>query len=632
MNMQLITTLLIVFPLLGFLTVGLFSKQLAPKFAGIGASTIIFVNFILAVFLFLDIQASNQPINTLLFDWIRFGDVSIPFALTVDQLSALMILIINGVGFLIHIYSIGYMHDDSGSNRFFAYMNLFIFFMNILVLSSNYLMLFIGWEGVGLCSYLLIGFWFKDHANNDAAKKAFIVNRIGDLGFLVAIILIFINFHTLTISEVVAQSALLASGNLMLLAITIGLFIGAVGKSAQLPLFTWLPDAMAGPTPISALIHAATMVTAGIYLVARSSVMFVLSPVTMDIILVVGVATAIVGSLIAIYQTDIKKVLAYSTVSQLGFLFMALGLGSFSGAMFHLTTHAFFKALLFLAAGSVIHALSGEQDIRNMGGLRKKIPFTFALFIVGTIAISGIPPFAGFFSKEMILTAAYENSMFMGVVATVISLLTTIYMFRLLFVVFYKPESEAVKANHHVHESPNVMLVPMAVLAVLSMIGGYMQFPKLLPVIEDFDQFLTPVFSNALSLGGHEEHHLGLATELSILILPLLIIALLIVLSYKRFVNGNKLEDKKGLEALFANKFYFDEIYDFLFVRPISWLSGFFREVVDQSIINRFINGIGNGTVFIGKNLRYLQTGNAGFYMLIMVFSVIVLLFLNLIY
>lgn len=632
MNMQLITTLLIVFPLLGFLTVGLFSKQIAPKVAGIGASTVIFVNFILAILLFLDVQASNQPINTLLFDWIKFGDVSIPFALTVDQLSALMILIINGVGFLIHIYSIGYMHDDSGSNRFFAYMNLFIFFMNILVLSSNYLMLFIGWEGVGLCSYLLIGFWFKDHANNDAAKKAFIVNRIGDLGFLIAIILIFINFHTLTISEVVAQSALLSSGNLMLLAITIGLFIGAVGKSAQLPLFTWLPDAMAGPTPISALIHAATMVTAGIYLVARSSVLFVLSPVTMDIILVVGIATAIVGSLIAIYQTDIKKVLAYSTVSQLGFLFMALGLGSFSGAMFHLTTHAFFKALLFLAAGSVIHALSGEQDIRNMGGLRKKIPFTFALFIVGTIAISGIPPFAGFFSKEMILTAAYENSMFMGVVATVISLLTTIYMFRLLFVVFYKPESAAVKANHHVHESPNVMLVPMAVLAVLSMIGGYMQFPKLLPVIEGFDHFLSPVFSNALSLAGHEEHHLGLSTELAILIVPLLIIGLLIILSYKRFVNSNQLEDKTGLESIFANKFYFDELYDFLFVRPISWLSGFFREVIDQSIINRFINGIGNGTVFIGKNLRYLQTGNAGFYMLIMVFSVIVLLFLNLIF
>ena len=340
--------------------------------SGVLASAVVFINLVLSGVLFVYVSSSNATVETTLFDWIKFGDISIPFALSVDRLSALMLLIVNGVGLLIHIYSIGYMKEDEGVNRFFSYLNLFVFFMLILVLSSNYLVLFIGWEGVGLCSYLLIGFWYKDHANNDAAKKAFIMNRIGDLGFLLGIFILFSTFHTLNISEIATKASLLPSGDMTLTLITLCLFIGATGKSAQLPLLTWLPDAMAGPTPVSALIHAATMVTAGIYLVARSSVMFVLSPLTMNIILIVGAATALVGGLIAIYQNDIKKILAYSTVSQLGFLFMALGLGSFSGAMFHLTTHAFFKALLFLAAGSVIHALSNEQDIRHMGGLRRR--------------------------------------------------------------------------------------------------------------------------------------------------------------------------------------------------------------------------------------------------------------------
>ncbi|MFZ4456162.1 MAG: NADH-quinone oxidoreductase subunit L [Bacteroidales bacterium] len=631
--MQQISILLLLFPFLGFLLTGLFSKQIGKSNSGIVASAAVFVNFILASILFWFVSTTNQKVEVELFDWIKFADVSIPFALTIDRLSALMLMIINGVGMLIHIYSIGYMKGDEGENRFFAYLNLFVFFMLILVLSSSFLMLFIGWEGVGLCSYLLIGFWYKDHLNNDAAKKAFIINRIGDLGFLIAMFMIFKTFHTLTISEVLAQAASMPSGNEILLFITIGLFIGAVGKSAQLPLFTWLPDAMAGPTPVSALIHAATMVTAGIYLVARSSVLFVLSPVTMNIILVVGVATAIVGGIIAIYQTDIKKVLAYSTVSQLGFLFMALGLGSFSGAMFHLTTHAFFKALLFLAAGSVIHALSNEQDIRNMGGLRKKIPFTFALFIIGTIAISGIPPFAGFFSKEMILTAAYEHGLVMGMIATFISLLTTIYMFRLLFVVFFKPESKAVTANHHIHESPKVMLLPMSVLAVLSVVAGTIQMPKLFSNTQLFEGYLSPVFEKATSLVHVAEVHENLQAELMILFIPLALIALLVVLSYKRFATSDKpLAEKTGIEKVFANKFYFDEIYDFCFVRPSEQLSAFFREVVDQKIINRLINGVGSTTVYLGKNLRYIQTGNVGVYMLIMVFSVIAILFFNLIF
>jgi NADH-quinone oxidoreductase subunit L len=632
-TMQLIPTLLLLFPFLGFLGISLFSKKLVGNSAGIIASTALFLNLILVFVLFNLVATTNQKIDIELFDWIRFGDISIPFALSVDRLSALMLLIINGVGLLIHIYSIGYMKGDAGANRFFSYLNLFVFFMLILVLSSNYLMLFIGWEGVGLCSYLLIGFWFKDHANNDAAKKAFIINRIGDLGFLLAIFLMFQTFHTLSISDIATQASLMPSGNNALFLITLGLFIGAVGKSAQLPLFTWLPDAMAGPTPVSALIHAATMVTAGIYLVARSSVLFVLSPVTMNIILVIGVLTAIVGGVIAIFQHDIKKILAYSTVSQLGFLFMALGLGAFSGAMFHLTTHAFFKALLFLAAGSVIHALSNEQDIRKMGGLRKKIPITFMLFLIGTIAISGIPPFAGFFSKEMILTSAYEHSLVMGIIATFISLLTTIYMFRLLFVVFYKSESEAVKANHHIHESPRVMRMPMAVLAILSAIGGTIQMPTLFSNNQLFEGYLAPIFQSSERLVPVVEHHADIQSELMILFIPLILIGLLVITMYKLFVNDKSLQtEPKGVIQLFANKFYFDEIYDFLLVRPTEKLSVFMRETIDLKVINRFVNSVGNGTLIVGKTMRYMQTGNVGVYMIVMVFSIIAILFFNLIF
>ena len=629
--MQLISILLLVFPLLGFLTIGLFQRQMNRNLSGILASVTIFINFVLAAFLFGYVTSSNQVLEVPLFDWIKFADISIPFALTIDRLSALMLMIVNGVGLLIHIYSIGYMKEDESVNRFFAYLNLFIFFMLILVLGSDYLMLFIGWEGVGLSSYLLIGFWFKDHANNNAAKKAFIMNRIGDLGFLLGIFLLFSTFKTLSISDIASKASLMPSGNMTLTIVTMCLFVGAMGKSAQIPLFTWLPDAMAGPTPVSALIHAATMVTAGIYLIARSSVLFVLSPLTMNVILVVGAVTALVGGLIAIYQNDIKKILAYSTVSQLGFLFMALGLGSFSGAMFHLTTHAFFKALLFLAAGSVIHALSGEQDIRKMGGLRSKIPFTFALFIVGTIAISGIPPFAGFFSKEVILTAAFEHGTAMGIFATCISLLTTIYMFRLLFVVFFKPAGKDFKPAHSVHESPKVMLYPMAVLAILSTVAGFVQLPKLFSETQGFDNYLAPIFAKANGLVAASEPTLSVQTEWLIFILPLCVIALLVFYSYNRFVNAKELTPATGIQKVLADKFYFDEIYDFLFVKPLGFLSDFFRQAVDQTIINGFVNAVGNGTLFAGKRLRRLQTGNVGFYLVIMVFSVIAILFFNII-
>ncbi|WP_243348889.1 NADH-quinone oxidoreductase subunit L [Parabacteroides sp. FAFU027] len=631
-TLQVLSALLFVFPLIGFLITGLLMGQKKGNESGIIASTMVLLNFVISVILFTGLNPGLPKVETLLFNWIKVADISIPFSITVDNLSALMLLIVNGVGLLIHIYSIGYMKGDDGVNRFFSYFNLFIFFMLVLVLSSNYLMLFIGWEGVGLSSYLLIGFWYKDHANNDAAKKAFIMNRIGDLGFLVGMFMIFTHFGTLTISEVATQASSIHAGDRALLLITLCLFIGATGKSAQIPLFTWLPDAMAGPTPVSALIHAATMVTAGIYLVARSSVLFVLSPVTMQIILVIGVLTAIVGGLIAIYQNDIKKVLAYSTVSQLGFMFMALGLGSFSGAMFHLTTHAFFKALLFLAAGSVIHALSDEQDIRKMGGLKKKIPLTFAVFLIGTIAISGIPPFAGFFSKEMILTAAYEHGMAMGLIATFISLLTTIYMFRLLFVVFYKQESAEVSANHHIHESPKVMTWPLVVLATLSAIAGFIQMPALFGEVRLFDNYLSPVFTSAKSLIENAEEHFSIGTEWLILIVPLALIGLLVWICYQRFAGDKAFAPVKGIQQLFAGKFYVDEIYDFLFVRPTLRTSLLTRETIDQQIINRVINNIGFITVAAGKKLRLVQTGNIGFYLIVMVLSIVAVLFYNLIF
>ena len=452
-------------PLIGFLLIAFNFKRFQGSVSGIIASSAIFVSFIISLIVFIEIYTSKQAATIQLFHWIKFNKIDISFSFLIDQLSALMLMIITGVGFLIHVYSIGYMKGDSGFNRFFAYMNLFVFFMLVLVLGSNYLIMFIGWEGVGLCSYLLIGFWFKKHENNNAAKKAFIMNRIGDLGFLLGIFLLFNTFGTLNFGGIFSQSQMFTIGNPTITAITLLLFVGAIGKSAQIPLFTWLPDAMAGPTPVSALIHAATMVTAGIYMIARSNVLFVLSPITLLIIAIVGITTALLSGGIAIFQTDIKKVLAYSTVSQLGFMFLALSVGAFTGAMFHLTTHAFFKALLFLAAGSVIHALNGEQDIRKMGGLKNKIPITFFTFLIGTIAISGIPPFSGFFSKDMILIGAFEANSIFWIIAVIVSLMTTFYMFRLLYIVFWKRSNNE---DLHAHESPKNMTIPLMILATLS--------------------------------------------------------------------------------------------------------------------------------------------------------------------
>ncbi len=622
------------FPLIGFLLISLNFRRFKGITAGVLASAMVLIPFLISLVL-LGSFLTGAPTQTVdLFSWISFNHLSIPFSFLFDRLSVLMLLIVTGVGFLIHVYSIGYMKEDAGFNRFFAYLNLFVFFMLLLVLGSNYLILFIGWEGVGLSSYLLIGFWFKNPEYNNAAKKAFIMNRIGDLGFLLALFLLIQQFGTLNFAEIFVKSSTIPVGSLTITFITLLLFAGAVGKSAQIPLFTWLPDAMAGPTPVSALIHAATMVTAGIYMVARSNLLFVLSPLTMMVISGIGIATALMAGCIAMFQNDIKKILAYSTVSQLGFMFVALGSGAFTGAMFHLTTHAFFKALLFLAAGSVIHALHGEQDIRKMGGLRDKIPVTFRLFVVGSLAIAGIPPLSGFFSKDMILLGAYHAGPVLWTLSLVAALMTTIYMFRLLFVVFWGKATVAENPNHPIHESPKSMTIPMAALALLSVVGGFLGVPHLLGGSDLIGSFLAPVFATSESFVKQSGAEVSPQTELWLMIVPLLLIFGLIYLTYIRFVKKRSIEQAEPESSFVTNliyrKFYVDELYETMVEKPVASMSTFLHDMVEIKIIDRFVNRTGVFVVRIGRNIRYIQTGNVGAYLFYMVICIILILFLNL--
>jgi NADH-quinone oxidoreductase subunit L len=622
------------FPLIGFLAIAFNFRLFKGLLSGIIASSTVFLSFIGSMILFLQLSAGQEAMTVDLFNWIHFNNLSIPFSFLVDKLSVLMLLIITGVGFLIHVYSIGYMKEDAGFNRFFAYMNLFIFFMLLLVLGSNYLVMFIGWEGVGLCSYLLIGFWFKNQDFNNAAKKAFIMNRIGDLGFLLALFMLILQFGTLNFSDIFSKSQTILVGNSTITIITMLLFAGAVGKSAQIPLFTWLPDAMAGPTPVSALIHAATMVTAGIYMIARSNILFVLAPVTMWTISLIGIATALLAGSIAIFQTDIKKILAYSTISQLGLMFVALGAGSFTAAMFHLTTHAFFKALLFLAAGSVIHALSGEQDIRKMGGLRHKIPVTFWVFFIGSLAIAGVPPFAGFFSKDAIMLGTFESSPVLWIVSVLVALMTSFYMFRLLFTVFWGKAIVSENKYHPVHESPKSMTIPMMVLAALSVFGGMIGIPQLLGGSDRIQDYLAPIFAASASILKQHPSEVNVSSELALMLVPLILIFIVIYAAYLLFAKKRlvQLEDKPRsfFENLITRKFYIDELYEIIIQQPVSRLSIFFHDVIEIKIIDRLVNNTGNMIVWAGKNIRYVQTGNVGVYLFFMVVSIITILFFNL--
>ncbi len=620
-----------VFPLIGFLINGLGRNFWSKTLVSWIGSVAILASFALSLGIFLELNGSDVKSFTVpLFDWIQVGALRIPFSFLVDPLSSIMLLIVTGIGFLIHLYSAGYMHNDGGFAKFFAYLNLFIFFMLLLVLGSNYVVLFIGWEGVGLCSYLLIGFWFTNVNYASAAKKAFIMNRIGDLGFLLAIFCIYSTFGSVEFASIFPNAALLSAGSPILILITLLLFVGAIGKSAQLPLFTWLPDAMAGPTPVSALIHAATMVTAGIYMIARSNILFTLAPLTMDIVAIVGLSTAIVAALIAVTQNDIKKVLAYSTVSQLGYMFLGLGVGAYTGAFFHVITHAFFKALLFLGAGSVIHAMHHEQDMRNMGGLKAKLPITFFTMLMGTIAISGLPPFSGFFSKDEILAKVYEHNPTLWVIGVIGAMLTAFYMFRMLFLTFWGSFRGTKEQEKHLHESPKSMTIPLVVLAIFSVFGGLIGVPEVLGGHHWLAQFLSPVlvYTKAVS---EEAVSLDHATEYVLMGVSIGAALLAISIAYVTYVSRKVLpisdaENRSILSKLSYHKFYIDEVYETLIVRPLDVLSTFFYKVIDKLGIDGLVNGAGTTTKEASKTLRLIQSGNVGFYIFMMVAGIVALL------
>ena len=585
-----------------------------------------------------------------LWQWMSVGTLRVGVDLGFDQLSMLMMLIVTGVSSVIHVYSIGYMREDQGYARYFAYLNLFVFFMLILVMAANFALMFVGWEGVGLCSYLLIGFWYQNSENASAGKKAFIVNRIGDFGFLVAMFLVFVHFDTLDFGAVLnAAPGTLVVGGAVVTAITLSLFLGCAGKSAQIPLHVWLPDAMAGPTPVSALIHAATMVTAGVYLVARTSVLFAMAPVSQAVVAAIGAATALFAASIATQQYDIKKVLAYSTVSQLGYMFLAVGVGAWTAGIFHLMTHAFFKALLFLGAGAVIHAMhealhsahrdDDPNDMRNHGGLRRSMPITWITMWIGTVAIAGVFPFAGFFSKDEIIwsSGAYGYGVLWGV-SLVAALLTAGYMTRLMVLTFHGKSRTAPEAAPHLHEVPGVMWVPLVILAALSIVGGWVQIPDALPVLPGVDTlhaWLEPVFHSATSImesrgvhvahespvGGGEAMWAGVSTVLAAIVIVLTFRAIM-----SRKVPAVDAPDPEGLAGILYNKWYIDELYDRMVIRPMLILWHGCWRIVDVGLIDGTINGIAGGARLVGWFGSLFQTGRLATYLFFFVTGVVVIL------
>ncbi|OZI06785.1 NADH-quinone oxidoreductase subunit L [Siphonobacter sp. BAB-5385] len=632
MNLALLIPLL---PFIGFLINGLGFRRIPKSLVGIIGTGAVVASFALVLSLFLNFSGEAQHIPV--YDWITVGSLNISFSFQIDQLSLIMMLIITGIGSLIHLYSIGYMHHDEGFGKFFAFLNLFVFFMLLLVMGSNYLVMFIGWEGVGLCSYLLIGFWNQNPSYGYAARKAFVMNRIGDLGFLIGIFLILNQFESLEFASVFPAAAQLSVGDQGIFWITLCLFIGAMGKSAQIPLYTWLPDAMAGPTPVSALIHAATMVTAGIYMIVRSNVLYTLAPDTLHLVAWIALITALLAASIGLFQNDIKKVLAYSTVSQLGYMFLGLGVGAYTSGFFHVMTHAFFKALLFLGAGSVIHAMSNEQDIRYMGGLRKKLPITFLTFLLGTIAISGIPPFAGFFSKDEILAHVFEHSPLMWGMAVIGSMMTAFYMFRLLFLTFFGEFRGTHEQEHHLHESPFSMTLPLIVLAILSVLGGFLNVPAVLGGSAKLSAYLDPIFaySKQVNPEAFAETHLDHSTEFMLMGVSVAGAVLAIVIAFVLYVSRKSVPapdaEITGLPKLVYHKYYIDELYDSLFVKPIQALSRVFYNVTDRLLIDRFgVEGLGNFVRGLSNEFRLLQTGTTSFYVFIMVMGIAAILMYSL--
>jgi len=630
MKPELLCALIPLFPLIGFLINGIGFRHIPKGAAGAIAVGAALASFLTTAYLFgafmgqAAFRDDAGPLVATLFNWISVGDLQINFSFQIDQLSLLMLLVVTGVGTLIHLYSIGYMKHDEGFGKFMAFLNLFVFFMLLLVMGSNYVIMFIGWEGVGLCSYLLIGFWNTNTSYNNAARKAFVMNRIGDLGFLLGIFMLINTFGTVEYIDIFKQATSLPVGDSTILIITLLLFVGAMGKSAQIPLYTWLPDAMAGPTPVSALIHAATMVTAGIYMVVRSNVLYTLAPLTLEIIGGIAIATALLAASIGLLQNDIKKVLAYSTVSQLGYMFLGLSATAYTAGMFHVVTHAFFKALLFLGAGSVIHAMSDEQDIRKMGGLRKALPITFITFLIGTIAISGLPPFAGFFSKDEILAHVFVHNKVLWALGVLGSGLTSFYMFRLLFLTFFGEFRGTEEQRHHLHESPATMTAPLVFLAILSAAGGLLN----LPGGGWLSRFLDPVFMfsrevnpTALTLElDHSTEYTLMAVSAGVALLALVVAYVMYV--SRRAVPAPETAERSLPEQVVYNKYYIDELYDTIIVRPIRGLGDALYSF-GEGLVDGVVNGVAWLVRQSSAQLRLMQSGSIGFYVLAMVVSIV---------
>lgn len=627
---------LVGFPLLGFLVNGLWyafgqmskgQKAASAKITGVIGSFFIFLSFILSLILFFNLQQlpeSSRFIEQTLFSWMQFQGFNLDFAFRVDALSSLFLLVITGVGTLIHVYSIGYMSHDEAPGKYFAYLNLFCASMLTLVLGASLPITFLGWEGVGLCSYLLIGFWYVDDEKASAGKKAFIVNRIGDLGFLIGVFILFSLFGTLSytgIEQSVSQLSFLGMTDHIqwwISAACLALFVGCTGKSAQIPLYVWLPDAMAGPTPVSALIHAATMVTSGVYLVSRLGFLFLLSPIAMEVMAWVGALTAFFAATIAIVQTDIKKVLAYSTVSQLGYMFLACGVGAFSTGVFHVITHAFFKALLFLGAGSVIHGLHEEQNIEKMGGLKSQMPQTFLVFVVGWLAICGIPPFSGFFSKDEVLWKAFSTefgSSWLWVIGALAAIMTAFYMTRLVVLTFFGEFRGSQKA----HESPSVMVYPLYGLAALSLLGGFIGIPH----FSWLEHWLSPLVPAA----AHNES-VAHSVEWGLMALSVAGAALGIFVAFKTYQNLDRAVQLKSrwakLHELLFNKWYIDELYQAVIVKPLVVLSTWIWKVVDVQILDRIVMTFGRASAWAGQTVRVIQTGSLQMYGVMLVLGILI--------
>ena len=621
--MEKLLLVILLFPLLGAGLNLLFGNKVGEKGIGWIANAAIGFSFLTALSLFFLSGGCQKGLTFSLFEWFHFGNVNIPFSFYLDGLSGVFVLIITGIGSLIHLFSIGYMHGDKEIKRYFIYLNLFIFFMLTLVMASNYLLMFVGWEGVGLCSYLLIGFWYQNNSYSEAANKAFIMNRIGDLGFLLGAMMMAYHFGSLSFGDVFPQLNQF-SDTRVLTTIGILFFIGAMGKSAQLPLFTWLPDAMAGPTPVSALIHAATMVTAGIYLLARTSALYVLAPMALDFVLYTGLATALMAALIAVYQNDIKKILAYSTVSQLGLMFAAVGAGGFGAGVFHVLTHAAFKALLFLGAGSVIHGLHGEQNIFKMGGLKKNMPVTYMTFLIATLAISGIPPFAGFFSKDLILVTLYEakGPLFFGI-ALLISLLTAFYMFRLFFLTFHgEPRNE-----NEAHESPAGMKTALLTLAFLSVVLGFLGLPHIIAHPLGLSNLLEGQLKSAMVINAP---HLSATTEIILMAITLTAVVITIILSKRKYgsVRSMTAEERNLtlVEKWAFHKFYLDELYAMVVTNNMDRLAQFTQRWADELVFQNISSLSGRSVRELGLVMRKIQNGNVGSYFTAMVLAMSLIL------